>query len=60
VVARYYGEGRTMREIGELLDISEGRVSQIHSQAIARLRVAVIGGEPERSVLAPRRKARSA
>ena len=60
VVARYYGEGRTMREIGELLDISEGRVSQIHSQAIARLRVAVIGGEPERSVLAPRRKARAA
>jgi DNA-directed RNA polymerase sigma subunit (sigma70/sigma32) len=49
-----------MREIGELLDISEGRVSQIHSQAIARLRVAVIGGEPERSVLAPRRKARAA
>jgi RNA polymerase sigma factor for flagellar operon FliA len=60
VMAGYYGEGRTMREIGELMEISEGRVSQIHSQAIARLRGAVIGGEPERSVLAPRRKARAA
>lgn len=58
VMTHYYEEERPMREIGELLGLSEGRVSQIHAQAIARLRVAVIGGEPQRSVLAPRRQAR--
>jgi RNA polymerase sigma factor for flagellar operon FliA len=58
VMAHYYEGSITMREIGDLLGISEGRVSQIHSQAIARLRGAVIGDEKERSVLAPRRQAR--
>jgi RNA polymerase sigma factor for flagellar operon FliA len=54
----YYEEGRTMREVGTLLGVTEGRVSQIHSQAIARLRVAVLGQEGQRSVLAPRRQPR--
>lgn len=58
VVARYYEDGLTMREIGAALGVTEGRVSQIHSQAVARLRVAVIGGEEQRSLLAPRRQPR--
>lgn len=58
VMALYYEEDRTMRDIGGLLGVSEGRVSQIHAQAIARLRGAVIGAEAGRSPLAPRRKPR--
>ncbi|RME49596.1 MAG: FliA/WhiG family RNA polymerase sigma factor [Deltaproteobacteria bacterium] len=38
VVALYYYEELTMREIGEVLEITESRVSQIHSSAIRRLR----------------------
>lgn len=38
VVALYYYEELTMREIAEVLGVSESRVSQIHSQAILSLR----------------------
>ncbi len=38
VIALYYYEGLTLREIGEILDISESRVSQIHTKAVFRLR----------------------
>ncbi len=38
VMHLYYNEGRRMREIGEMLALTESRVSQIHSAAIARLR----------------------
>ncbi|MCK9387205.1 MAG: RNA polymerase sigma factor FliA [Sulfuritalea sp.] len=58
VVTFYYEEGRTMREIGGLMGVTESRISQIHSHAIARLRVAVLGGEEQRSLLTPRRKPR--
>lgn len=44
VLALYYQEERTMREIGQILDVSESRVCQIHSEAIHRLR-AVAGKE---------------
>lgn len=44
VLALYYQEERTMREIGAILDVSESRVCQIHSEAIHRLR-AVAGKE---------------
>jgi RNA polymerase sigma factor for flagellar operon FliA len=40
VLALYYQEERTMREIGSVLDISESRVCQIHTEAIHRLRAA--------------------
>lgn len=40
VLALYYQEERTMREIGAVLDISESRVCQIHTEAIHRLRAA--------------------
>lgn len=38
VISMYYGDELTMKEIGKVLDITESRVSQIHSQAVLRLR----------------------
>lgn len=37
VVTLYYSEGLLLREIGEVLGVTESRVSQIHSRAIYRL-----------------------
>jgi RNA polymerase sigma factor FliA len=41
VVALYYYEELTMKEIGVVLKVSESRVSQIHTQALLRLRNAL-------------------
>lgn len=41
VVSLYYHEELTLREIGEMLGLTEGRICQIHSQAVARLRQAL-------------------
>jgi len=38
VVTLYYHEELTLREIGEVLNLTEGRISQIHGQALAHLR----------------------
>ena len=38
MMAMYYEEELNLREIGEALGVSESRVCQLHSQAIARLR----------------------
>lgn len=38
LVSLYYNEGLTMKEIGETLNITESRVSQIHSQVVVKLR----------------------
>lgn len=38
VLALYYDEELNLKEIGEVLGVSESRVSQIHSQAASRLR----------------------
>jgi RNA polymerase sigma factor for flagellar operon FliA len=38
VVALYYYENLTLREIGEVLDVTESRVSQLHTKAVLRLR----------------------
>lgn len=39
VLSLYYVEELTMKEIAEVLNVTESRVSQIHSKAIRRLRV---------------------
>ncbi|MDQ2818483.1 MAG: FliA/WhiG family RNA polymerase sigma factor [Candidatus Eremiobacteraeota bacterium] len=39
VISLYYFEGLTLKEIKSVLDVSESRVSQIHAQAVIRLRV---------------------
>ena len=38
VIALYYDEELNLREIGQVLGVSESRVCQIHSQAALRLR----------------------
>jgi RNA polymerase sigma factor for flagellar operon FliA len=38
IVSLYYYDELTMKEIGEVLDITESRVSQIHTQAMLRMR----------------------
>jgi len=41
VLALYYTEECTLREIGAVLDVSESRVSQLHTEAVHRLRAAI-------------------
>jgi len=41
VISLYYYDELTMKEIGRVLDLTESRVSQIHTKAILRLRVRV-------------------
>jgi RNA polymerase sigma factor for flagellar operon FliA len=38
VLSLYYGEELNMRETAEVMDITEGRVSQLHSQALDKLK----------------------
>ncbi|ENO89501.1 RNA polymerase sigma factor FliA [Thauera linaloolentis] len=45
VMALYYDEELNLREIGAVLGVTESRVCQLHSQAVARLRSSVLGGE---------------
>ena len=38
VLVLYYYEDLTLKEIGKVLDVTESRVSQLHTKAIMRLR----------------------
>ena len=38
IIEQYYQLGHTMREIGEMLALTESRVCQIHSNVMSRLR----------------------
>ena len=38
VIGLYYYEGLTLKEIGEVLGVTESRVSQLHTKAILRLK----------------------
>jgi len=49
VISLYYMDELTMKEIGKVLDVSESRVSQIHSHAINRLRRRLKGEKDEES-----------
>jgi RNA polymerase sigma factor for flagellar operon FliA len=51
VVTLYYYEELTLREIGEVLGVTESRVSQLHTKAILRLK-ARLGGAVARAPLA--------
>ncbi len=44
VMSLYYDEELNLREIGEVLGVTESRVCQLHSQAVARLRSRMVGG----------------
>ena len=39
VISLYYYEELTQKEIAEVLEVSEGRISQLHSQALLKLKV---------------------
>ncbi len=45
VVALYYYEELTQKEIAEVIEVSEGRVSQLHSQALLKLKVKLMNSE---------------
>jgi RNA polymerase sigma factor FliA len=49
VLTLYYYEELTMREVGATLGVVESRVSQLHSSAMARLRVALRATQSEAS-----------
>ena len=38
VIGLYYYEGLTLKEIGEVLGVTESRISQLHTKAILRLK----------------------
>jgi RNA polymerase sigma factor FliA len=46
MMALYYEQELNLREIGEVMGVTESRVCQLHSQAIARLRAQVLGELP--------------
>jgi RNA polymerase sigma factor for flagellar operon FliA len=55
IVTLYYHEELTLREIGQVLNLSEGRICQIFKQLVARLRDALgIGPEPADGAAASR------
>jgi RNA polymerase sigma factor FliA len=45
VVALYYYENLTLREIGEVLGVTESRVSQLHTKAVMRLKSGLQPGD---------------
>lgn len=51
----YYEEDLNLREIGEVLGVSESRVCQLHGQAIARLRARILGERVSAKTTSPRR-----
>ena len=46
MMALYYEQELNLREIGEVMGVSESRVCQLHSQAVTRLRAHVMGESP--------------
>ncbi len=44
MMSLYYEEDLNLREIGEVMGVTESRVCQLHSQAVLRLRATVVGG----------------
>jgi RNA polymerase sigma factor for flagellar operon FliA len=46
VVSLYYYDEMTMKEIGRILDLTESRVCQLHTQAILRLRSTIKNSDP--------------
>jgi RNA polymerase sigma factor for flagellar operon FliA len=50
IIVLYYYEEMTMKEIGATLDLSESRVSQMHSSIVARLKAQMNNRKKEFSV----------
>lgn len=43
MLSLYYDDELNLREIGEVLEVSESRVCQIHGQAVVRIRARLEG-----------------
>lgn len=56
VLSLYYFEELNLKEIGQVLEVTESRVSQLHTQAVLRLRAKLMGS----GILAKARSPRSA
>jgi RNA polymerase sigma factor for flagellar operon FliA len=41
ILSLYYWEEMTMKEIGKVLNLTEGRICQLHNQALIRLRAGI-------------------
>jgi len=52
VITLYYGEELLLRDIGEIMEVSESRVSQIHSRALYLLNRALKAGADHRAARA--------
>jgi len=50
VLVLYYYEELTLKEIGEILDVTESRVCQIHTKAIMRLKGKIQRHEGKQSI----------
>ena len=46
VIALYYYENLTLREIGEVLGVTESRISQLHTKAVLRLKSRLQSDDP--------------
>jgi RNA polymerase sigma factor for flagellar operon FliA len=44
MMALYYEQDLNLREIGEVMGVTESRVCQLHSQAVMRLRARLFDG----------------
>jgi RNA polymerase sigma factor for flagellar operon FliA len=51
LLALYYFEGLTMKEVGLVLELSESRVSQLHAHAMKQLRAVLEPSEPFSSAI---------
>jgi RNA polymerase sigma factor FliA len=47
VISLYYYDELTLKEIGEVLDLTESRICQIHTKAVLRLRAKLKRGMEE-------------
>ncbi|MCL2344597.1 MAG: RNA polymerase sigma factor FliA [Desulfobulbus sp.] len=47
MMSLYYEQDLNLREIGEVMGVTESRVCQLHSQAVARLRARIAGELPK-------------
>lgn len=43
MMALYYEQDLNLREIGDVMGVTESRVCQLHSQAVARIRARIFG-----------------
>lgn len=58
MMALYYEQDLNLREIGEVMGVTESRVCQLHSQAVARLRARLFGDSAKKVSKAGRKGAR--